>query len=108
MREPAHIGLEEGAQIVHAVFEHGDAVDPHAPGEALIVVRIDPAIAQHVWMHHAAAEDLQPVVTLAEAYLALVAVALDVDLEGGLGEREERRAEPHLHVVDFEKSLAEL
>jgi hypothetical protein len=34
--------------------------------------------------------------------------ALDVDLERGLGEREERRAEAHLHVVDLEERLAEL
>src|SRR6185437_15769153 len=35
MREPAHVRFEEGAQVRHAVFEHGDAVDPHAPGKAL-------------------------------------------------------------------------
>src|SRR5690606_2320164 len=43
MLEPAHIGVEEGAQVRHAVFQHGDAVDAHAPGEALILVRIEPA-----------------------------------------------------------------
>src|SRR5262245_552267 len=29
--EPAYVGLKESAQIVHAVFEHGDAIDSHAP-----------------------------------------------------------------------------
>src|SRR5215813_1769397 len=61
MREPAHVGLKERAEVRHAVFEHGDAVDPHAPGEALILVGIKPAIAQHIRMHHAAAENLHPV-----------------------------------------------
>src|SRR5918998_284713 len=46
MVQPADIGLEEGAQIGHAVFQHGDAIDPHTPGEALVLVRIEPAIAQ--------------------------------------------------------------
>src|ERR1700733_7901567 len=82
MVEPAHVGFEEGAQIGHAVFEHGDAIDPHAPGEALIFVGIEPAIAQHVRMHHAAAEDFQPIVALAETDFAFVAAALDVDFEG--------------------------
>ena len=58
-------------------------------------------------MHHAAAENLQPVVAFAEADLALVAAALDVDFERRLGEREERRPEAHLHIVDLEERLAE-
>src|SRR6185436_16117965 len=87
--EPAHVGLEEGAQIGHSVFEHGDAVDTHAPGESLILVGIEAAIAHHIGMDHAAAENLQPVLALAEPDLALVAPALDVDLERGLSERQE-------------------
>src|SRR5215510_4008390 len=78
MREPAHVGLEERAQVRHAVFEHRDAVDPHAPGE-----------------------NLHPVHALAEPDLALVALAFDVDLERGLGERKERRPEAHLDLVDL-------
>src|SRR5262245_44836326 len=87
--EPAHVGLEEGAQVRHAVFEHGDAVDAHAPGEPLVLVRIDADVAQHVRMHHPAAEDLHPVLAFAEADLVLALAALDVGLERGLGEREE-------------------
>src|SRR5215475_5643997 len=107
MREPAHVGLEERAEVRHAVFEHGDAVDPHAPGEALILVGIKPAILQHVRMHHAAAENLHPILALAESDLALVAPALDVDLERGLGERKERWSEAHLDLIDLEECLAE-
>src|SRR6202011_3692911 len=54
------------------------------------------------------AQDLQPVLALAEADFALVAPALDIDLERRLGEREERRPEPHVDVVDLEERLAEL
>ena len=107
MGEPAHVRFEEGAQIRHAVFEHGDAVDPHAPGESLIFIRIEAAVAQHVGMHHAAAEDLHPILALAEPHFALVAPALDVDFERRLGEREVGRAEPHLHPLDLEERLAE-
>src|ERR1700741_5334971 len=59
-------------------------------------------------MHHAAAENFQPILACAEANLALVAPALDVDLERGLGEWEERGAEAHVDVVDLEERLAEL
>src|SRR5215472_1978704 len=89
MRQPTDVGLEESAQIRHAVFEHRDAVDAHAPGKALVLVGIEPAIAQYVRMHHAAAENFHPILALAEPDLALVAAVLDVDLKRGLGEREE-------------------
>src|SRR6202000_3568882 len=59
-------------------------------------------------MHRAAAENLQPILALAETDLALVAAALDVDLERRLGEREERRPEAHFDVIDLEERLAEL
>src|SRR5258708_11486507 len=59
--QPAYVGLEELAQIRDAVFEHRDTVDAHAPGEALVLVGIEAAIAQHIRVHHAAAENLQPV-----------------------------------------------
>src|SRR3546814_7739090 len=58
-------------------------------------------------MNHAAAEDLHPVAALAELDDRAGAVALDVDLEGRLGEREEGRAEAHHDAVDLEEGLAE-
>ncbi len=62
---------------------------------------------QHVRVHHAAAENLQPVLALAEADLVLAALALDVDFQRRLGERKERRAEAHVHIVHLEEGLAE-
>src|SRR6516225_10130345 len=107
VREPAHVSLEEGAQIRHAVFQHGNAINSHAPSEPLIGIGIEPAVAQHVGMHHSAAQDLHPVLALAEADLALVAPALDVDLERRLGEGKERRAKTHPDLVHLEERLAE-
>src|SRR3981189_808660 len=101
MREAADRAVEQLPEVGHAVFQHRDAVDAHAPGKALIDVGIDAAGAQHVRMHHAAAENLQPVLAFAETNFALVAPALDVDLERGLGEWEERWPEPHVDVIDL-------
>src|SRR5437899_1141846 len=107
MREPADVAIEQLPEIGEAVFQHRDTIEAHAPGKVLIDIGIDVAGAQHVRVHHAAAEDFRPVLAFAETDLALVAAALDVDLERGLGEREERRAEPHVDVVDLEERLAE-
>src|ERR1700689_1756147 len=108
MAGPAHVVLEQLPEVAHAVFQHRDAVDAHAPGKALIRIRIDAAGAQHVRMHHAAAENLEPVLAFAETDLALVAPALNVDLERGLRERKERGPKPHVDVIDLEECLAEL
>ena len=51
--QPADVGVEERAQVGHAVLQHGDALDAHAPGEALPLARIDAAVGQHARMHHA-------------------------------------------------------
>src|SRR5262249_57319433 len=58
-------------------------------------------------MHHAAAQNLHPVVALTKSDLSLVASALDVDLERGLGERKKRRTEAHLDLIYLEERFAE-
>src|SRR6204780_1094645 len=107
MAEPANVVLEQLPEVRHAVFQHRDAVDAHAPGKALIDVGIDAAGAQHVRMPHAAAENLEPVLAFAETDFALVAPALDIDLERRLGERKKRRPESHVDVINLEERLAE-
>ena len=107
MLQPAHVRLEEGAQVWHAVFEHGEPVDAHAEGEALDLIRVEAAAAQHVGVDHAAAEDFQPVGALAEAQLAALARTLDVHFRRRLGEGEERGAEAHRHGLDLEEGAAE-
>ena len=59
-------------------------------------------------MHHAAAEDLQPVLALAEADLVALAGTLDVHLHRRLGEGKERGPEAHAHLLDLEERAAEL
>ncbi|MNZ49220.1 hypothetical protein D3C78_669810 [compost metagenome] len=107
MVHPADIGVEEIAQIRHAVFQHGDAVEAHAPGKALIFIRVQPTGAQHVRVHHAAAEDFHPVLAFAELDDGAGTVALDIHLEARLREGEERRAKAHDDTVDLEEGLAE-
>ena len=70
------------ADVVDAVLEHGDALRPHAEGEAGVDVRVVAGGAQHVGVHHARAEDLQP-----------VAAPLDGHVDAGLDEREVVAAE---------------
>src|SRR5271155_831297 len=81
VRKPAHVVLEQLPQIRHAVCQHRDAIDAHAPRKTLIDVGIDAAGAQYIGMPHAAAENLQPVLAFAETDLAAVAPALDIDLQ---------------------------
>ena len=58
-------------------------------------------------MHHAAAEDLEPVFALAEADLVAFAGALDVHLHRRFGEGKERGPEAHAHLLDLEEGAAE-
>src|SRR5690606_9734866 len=60
MAQQAPVAFEEGEQIGDAVFQHRDTVDPHAEGEALPFVRVDPGRAQDIRMNHARAENFQP------------------------------------------------
>ena len=107
MPEPAQIGAEEGAQIRHAVFQHGDAVDADAEGEALYLVRVVTDIAQHVGVHHAAAENLQPLIALADTDFIAMAGIADVHFHGRLGEREVAGAEAHFYLIHLEERLGE-
>ena len=67
-----------------------------------------PQLRSTLRMHHAAAEDFQPIAAGADLQLAARARAADIDLGRGLGEREIARAEAHRQVVDIEEGAAEL
>src|SRR5208283_183419 len=86
--KPADVGLEKSPQIRHPIFQHGDAVDPEAPGKPLIDIGIKPAISKDVRMHHAAAQNFKPILALAKPYLAALAGALDIDFHRWFGERK--------------------
>ena len=89
-------------------FEHRQPVDAHAEGEALPDRRVDAGGGQHLGVDHAGAEDLEPVVALADPELAAGEGAADVDLGRGLGEGEVAGAELELDAVDLEEGAAEL
>src|SRR6202046_1553763 len=78
MIDPAQVRVEEVAQVRQAVFEHRQAVEADAPGEALVDLRVETAIREHVRMDHAAAEDFEPVLALAEADLPARTAGLGV------------------------------
>ncbi len=107
MAQPAQVGIEEGAQVGDAVFQHGDPVDAHAEGKALPFIRIDARVLQNLGMHHPRAEDFEPVVALAHLERAALPRTADIDLGRGLGEGEVRGAEAQIDVVDLEIGLHE-
>src|SRR5690242_1815617 len=101
MAKPANVAFVERPQVRNAVLQHSDALDTEAEGEPLVLARIKTAIGEHAWMHHAAAEDLQPVPAFPQ--LAGLAAPADIDLHRGLGEREVARAEAHRQIRDAEE-----
>src|SRR5689334_5847054 len=70
-----HIVPPEVTDVVDLVAQHELAFRTHAPGVARIDPRVVTAILQHVRVHHAAAEDLEPAGVL--AYLAAGAAAYE-------------------------------
>src|SRR5450830_1678494 len=100
LREEPQVVVEEQAQVVHAVTQHGQAFNAHAEGKALELFRIDPGHAQHVGVNHAAAHHFQPARLFADAAAFTAAHhALHINFGGWLGEREERRTETHRQLL---------
>ena len=58
-------------------------------------------------MHHAAAENLQPLIAFADPDLVADLGVADIDFHRRLGEGEMARAEAHLHLRHLEERLAE-
>ena len=88
MLQTANVGVEEGAQVGGAVFQHRQSIEAHAPGETLVLVRIMAAHLDDLRVDHAAAQDLEPVIALPQLDLRAGTVAANVDFGGWLGERE--------------------
>src|SRR6516162_6114352 len=92
------VGLEE-PHVVHAVAQHGDALDAQAEGEAAINRRVVADAAQHTRVHHPGAAHLQPARILADAAArALAGHAINVELGAWLCEWEVAGAEADLAV----------
>ena len=105
MRKPAQIGLEEGAGIGDAVFQHGDALDAEAEGEALEFVGVDAAIGQHLGMDHAAAANLEPIAAAADLEPAAAALTADSDRGRGFGDGAAGRTEARYDLLPYQGRL---
>lgn len=112
MLEPAQIAVEEGAQVVHPIFEHRQPVDTGAEGEALPFIGIEPAGLDHPPVHHAAAQHFHPaaagrVAVAADHALAVLPGEADIDFGRRLGEGEIAGAQAQHDVVALEERLEE-
>ncbi len=86
--EEAQIVVEEQAQVVDAVAQHRQALHAHAEGITGVLLGIDTDRGEHIRMHHAAAQQLQP--ALAPAH---------VHIRAGLDEGEVGGAEQHFRIA---------
>src|SRR3546814_1167309 len=96
--EEPNVVVEEAAQVVDAGAQHRKALHAQAEGEAGVALRVDADVAQHVRVHHAAAEHFQP------ARRAVRLLPGDVDFGRGLGKGEIAGAEAHLEVALEERA----
>ena len=62
LRKKTQIVFEEGAQVSHAVTQHGQTLNTHAKGQATVLIGVNTDIAQHIGMNHAATEHFQPAI----------------------------------------------
>src|SRR5437867_3127418 len=98
LQEPQIVFVEQ-PDVVDAVLQHGDALEPEAERETGDLLRVVADGLEDGWMHHAAAKDLEPPRVLAgPAARAGAALATDVDLGARLGVREEARTEADADV----------
>src|SRR5574337_1821599 len=87
--EEAEIVAVEEADIVDAVFEHGDARRAQAKGETGVARRVVPDARQDIRVHHPRAQDLEPPARLAQpAAGALAAETVDRHIDARFDERE--------------------
>ena len=98
--QESYVVLVEQTDVVDLEAAHDRALQADAERIAGILLRVDAAGFEHLGVHHAAAEDLDPALSLAErAARAVAAVALDIHFRGRLGEREVVRAEADDRVL---------
>src|SRR5262245_35441591 len=67
LSQEAEVVLEEEADVVDAVLQHGHALHAHAEGPPRDLFRVVADVAEDLGMDHARAEDLQPSRLLADA-----------------------------------------
>ena len=106
--QEADVVVVEQAHVRNAPGEHGRTLDAHAEREARVALRVDAAVAQHVGVDHAAAQQLEPSAVLADAAAGAVADdAGELELERRLGEGEVVGAPLQRRVRTEERSREE-
>src|SRR2546423_9835799 len=60
LRQEARVALEERTDLVDAVADHGDPLEPEAERETLPLLRVVADGLEHVRVHHPAAAELDP------------------------------------------------
>src|SRR6476619_218545 len=63
--QEAHVVFREQAQVLNLIFQHGYALDAHAPGIAGILLGVDFGVFEYGGVYHAAATDFYPARVLA-------------------------------------------
>src|SRR3954454_4665293 len=96
LQKPQVVPVEQ-PYIVYAVAQHRYALGAEAEGEAAEVVRVDPAVDQHLWVDHPRTHNLQPACVLARAAaFASADNAVNGQVDARLHVREVIAAEAHL------------
>src|SRR5208283_5014436 len=100
LRQKTDVVIVEMFDIVDAVLDHGDPLDPHAEGKPGDLLGIVPHVPEDLGVDLPGPEDLEPACLLADAAaLALAYDAADVDFRGGLGEGKVAGPEPDRDIL---------
>ena len=83
----------EETNVGYSVLHHDETLDASSECKALILLRIDAHIPQHLRVHHASTHNLDPPSLFARN------LKPRINLDRGLGEGEEGGAETHLRIL---------
>src|SRR5579864_4725006 len=87
--QETQVAALQQAYIVNGIAHHGQARKAQAKSKSIPLLRIEPAIADHVGMYQPARQQLHPSTLLAHgAAVAAADQALDVELKPGFHKRE--------------------
>src|SRR5215210_2297447 len=100
--QETQIAFIEQAQVIDAIAQHGQPLQPGAEREADGLLGIEAHVADHGRMHLAGAGNLQP------AALERPAAKSDINFGGRFGEWKIGWAETDLQVIRLEKRLDEI
>src|SRR5699024_12864150 len=97
------VSNKQKPQHAAKVSEYGHTLNAHAECKAGIIFRVNVAVHEHLGVHHASAQELDPALAPAGAAAGAVALeALHVHLAAGHGEGEVVGAEAHHGVSAVE------